>query len=72
MLISVLKEAANGSTTLSMEQLLADFQRNFRNRIVMLFVSTFLLSCDKSFINGDIFNRAIHICDADEWEKFKR
>ena len=82
MLISALKEAAKGvknrealaegvTTTMSMENLLADFQRNFRSRIVMLFVSTILLSCDKSFLNGDIFNKIIHIKDAEAWERYK-
>ena len=54
-----------------MSQLLADFQQNFRSRIVMLFVNTFLLSCDPGFLNGNVFHRAINIRDADDWERYK-
>ena len=71
MLISTLKETAKGGTTLTMTQLLTDFQKNFRSRIVVLFTSTFLLSCDPGFLNGQIFNNAINIRTADDWERYK-
>ena len=71
MLVSSVKEAAQSGSTLKMTQLIADFQRNFRTRIIMLFVSTFLLSCDEGFINGDVFNKAIHIRTAEDWDNYK-
>ena len=37
----------------------------------MLFVSTFLLSCDQEFLNGAIFTRALNIRDAEAWDRFK-
>ena len=71
MLISTLKQASMENAARKMPDLISDFKRNFRPRIVMLFVNTFVLSCETGFLNGDTFNRAIHIREADDWERFK-
>lgn len=72
MLVSTLKASANGDTTLTIAQLIKDFQVNFKPRMIMLFVSTIMLSCDTGFINGNHFSRALGLRNAEEWANFEK
>lgn len=72
MLLSTLRSAANGETTLSISQLISDFKANFKSRMVMLFVGTISLSCDTGFLNGNHFSRAMGLRNAEEWKNFEK
>ena len=71
MLISTCKSAMLGQTPLTVSQLISDFRANFKSRMVMLYVTTFTLSVDKGFLNGDHFNRAMGLRSTQEWENFE-
>ena len=72
LLVSALKSSANGDLELTIPQLIKDFKENFKSRMVMLFVSTFLLSCESGFLNGNEFNQVIHYRTLQEWERHEK
>ena len=42
----------------------------FKEKLVMLFVNSFLLSAEKEFLNGDIFKKSLRVVTEEEWIRF--
>ena len=42
----------------------------FKEKLVMLFVNSFLLSAEKEFLNGDIFKQSLRVVTEEEWIRF--
>ena len=51
-------------------ELMDDWRVNFKEKLVMLFVNTFLLSAEKEFLDGTIFQESLRIKTADQWKAF--
>jgi len=43
---------------------------NFKEKLVMLFVNSFLLSAEKEFLNGDIFKKSLRVVTEEDWIRF--
>lgn len=52
------------------KDLIYDWQMNFKEKLVMLMVNSFLLSAEKDFLNGDIFKESLRVKTAEEWQAF--
>ena len=48
------------SQSVDKDMLVADWKRTFKEKVVMLFTTSFVLSADKGFINGEIFARSVN------------
>ena len=48
------------SQTVDKDILVADWKRTFKEKVVMLVVTTFVFSADKGFLNGEIFARSVY------------
>ena len=42
----------------------------FKEKLVMLFVNSFLLSAEKEFLNGDIFKKSLRVVTEEDWINF--
>lgn len=69
MLFAVL-ETSFDKTTAELEDIIADWNVNFKEKLVILFVNTFALSVEKEFLNGNIFQDSLRIKTPEQWTAF--
>ena len=52
------------------KELVLDWRVNFKEKIVMLLVNSFLLSAEKEFLDGSVFQESLRVTTAEQWKTF--
>ena len=43
---------------------------SFKEKLVMLFVNSFLIGAEAEFLNGEIFQQSLRVVSEEQWTKF--
>ena len=62
-------EAADPQDT-KPDELMSDWRHTFKEKLVMLFVNSFVFSADSQFLDGSIFQESLRIKSEQEWTRF--
>ena len=62
-------EASDPADT-PVNDLIMDWCLSFKDKLVMLFVNSFLLSAEAEFVNGEIFQQSLRINSEESWIQF--
>ena len=70
-LLAMIEEAVDYSQE-EINEMVTEWCLSFKEKLVMLFVNTFVFGVEKEFLNGQIFQDSLRIKTEEQWKSFAK